>query len=167
MQLRRNDFGSPRRRTPQTFGANGGLPAALQGGQSSHGAFAHNNHGKSWPCPLRILGCHRTLAYSGQAAVAGLPAGGVRPFLVVLDWLAAFSSSFSSMQVQPPWLAARTRTPPPQHEGALRRLRMPHLPASVCCRALARHWVPFLCCSRPRTSSFPPLVHNSPKGSLH
>lgn len=43
--LRRNDFGSPRRRTPQTFGANGGLPAALQGGQSSHGAFAHNNHG--------------------------------------------------------------------------------------------------------------------------
>ncbi|KAL4420894.1 hypothetical protein ABPG77_001235 [Micractinium sp. CCAP 211/92] len=42
--LRRNDFGSLRRRTAQTFGANGGLPAALQGGQSGRAAFAHNNH---------------------------------------------------------------------------------------------------------------------------
>ncbi|KAL4443346.1 hypothetical protein ABPG75_011083 [Micractinium tetrahymenae] len=43
--LRRHDFGSPRRRTSQTFCANGGLPAALQGGQGTHATFAHNTHG--------------------------------------------------------------------------------------------------------------------------
>lgn len=76
VQLRRNDFGSLRRRTPQSFGANGGLPAALQGGQAGHAAFAHNSHGKSdMQTIIRDSDVITPRARSGLAGQLSGPAG--------------------------------------------------------------------------------------------